>query len=309
VRLVQVTSRSSAGRPLAEAYPGLDTDLVLRDGTDPGDAEVVFAALPHGLAGELAAGWRAEGRTVIDLGADYRLKDADEYARWYGMKHPAPTLLREAVFGLPELYREQLLGAKLVACPGCYSTAAILALYPGLRSGLLDSDVIVSAASGISGAGRSLGLGTHFSEVNEDYRAYSVTGHRHVAEMRQELSIDGSVPRLTFVPHLAPMVRGILASCYAGLHSGASLESLIAAYRDFYAGAPFVRVVDEPPRTKAVAGTNECHVHISAQDGKVIILAALDNLLKGASGQAVQAFNIVSGWDEATGLDAAPRWP
>jgi N-acetyl-gamma-glutamyl-phosphate reductase len=319
VRLTAVTSRSYAGRRLGDACPGLVSDLVLGAEPDPGDAEIVVVALPHGMAGALAARWRREGRTVVDLGADFRLRDPGEHARWYGAEHPAPELLAEAVLGLPEVAGEGLRGAGLIACPGCYSTAAVLALRPAVASGLARPDFVVDAASGVSGAGRSLSLGTHFSEVDADFKAYSVGGHRHLPEITQALA-DASpgatsgappapAPRVTFVPHLVPMVRGILATCYFDLAPGATIDALRQAYREAYAGMPFVAVVDAPPRTKEVAGTNLCRIHVTEQGGRAIVLAAIDNLVKGASGQAVQALNVAMGWPEAAGLERAPRWP
>jgi N-acetyl-gamma-glutamyl-phosphate reductase len=311
VRLCRVTSRSYAGKRLGEAVPGLTSELELAGAPDPGDAEVVVVALPHGMAGSLAGRWREEGRTVVDLGADFRLRDPAEHARWYGAEHPAPGLLEAAVLGLPEVAGETLPGAGLISCPGCYATAAILALRPAVASGLARPDFVVDAASGVSGAGRSLSLGTHFSEVDEDFRAYSVGGHRHLPEILQALgdAAGNGVPRVTFVPHLVPMVRGILATCYFDLAEGASLEDLRRAYAEAYAGRPFVRLVDAPPRTKEVAGTNLCLVHLTAQGDRAIVVAAIDNLVKGAAGQAVQALNVAMGWAETEGLSTVPRWP
>jgi N-acetyl-gamma-glutamyl-phosphate reductase len=308
-RVTRVTSRSYAGQRLGDVYPGLPLDLELAGEPDPGDAEVVFVALPHGMSGAMAGRWLEEGRTVVDLGADFRLTDPSEYSRWYGAEHPASALLEQAVFALPELARERLHGAKLLACPGCYSTAAILALHPAAQSELVTPDFIVDAASGISGAGRSLALGYHFAESAEDYRAYGVTGHRHAAEMFQALARDGRPPRLTFVPHLVPMVRGILATCYLDLAPGAAFEDLQRAYIEAYAASPFVRLTGAPPRTKEVAGTNQCLLHLTRQGERVVVLAAIDNLVKGAAGQAVQALNLAMGWPETAGLQQVPRWP
>jgi N-acetyl-gamma-glutamyl-phosphate reductase len=309
-RVVRATSRSYAGRRLADVYPGMALDLELAGDVDPGDAEVVFAALPHGMAGALAGKWLQEGRVVVDLGADFRLKDPGQYKRWYGADHPAPDLLAEAVFALPEVAGDTLRGAKLLACPGCYSTAAILALHPAVRSGLTLGDFIVDAASGISGAGRSLAVGHHFAEAAEDFKAYAVGGHRHAPEIVQALTQDGQPPQVTLVPHLVPMVRGILATCYFNLSDpDLDFEGLLAAYADAYGQSKFVKVVDAPPRTKEVAGTNRCLVHVTRQGDRVIVLAAIDNLVKGAAGQGVQALNLAMGWPQAAGLELAPRWP
>ena len=308
-RVTVASSRSYAGQKLSDVYPASALDVELTAEPDPGDAEVVFVALPHGMAGSLAGKWLDEGRTVVDLGADFRLKDAAAYGRWYGLEHPAPHLLEQAVFALPEIAGERLRGAKLLACPGCYSTAAILALHPAAGSGLVAADFIVDAASGVSGAGRSLALGYHFAEAAEDFKAYGVSGHRHQAEMFQALARDGVAPTLTFVPHLVPMVRGILATCYLDLAGGADFGDLERAYLDAYADRAFVRVVDAPPRTKEVAGTNRCLVHLTRQGERVIVISAIDNLVKGAAGQGVQALNLAMGWPETAGLQAAPRWP
>jgi N-acetyl-gamma-glutamyl-phosphate reductase len=309
VEVTRITSRSFAGKRLGEVWPGADTDLELFAEPDPGDADLVVVALPHGMAGGLAGKWLEQGRTVIDLGADFRLKDAGQYKRWYGADHPAPELLTQSVFGIPELTRGELPGARLVACPGCYSTAAILALWPTTGLHGVKRDFVVDAASGISGAGRSLALGYHFAEADEDFQAYGVTGHRHLPEMTQALTLGASVPQITFVPHLVPMIRGILVTAYIDLEDGVSAETVRDIYVASYSGEPFVRVVDSPPRTKEVAGTNSCLVHVTQQGGKVIILAAIDNLMKGAAGQAVQALNVVKGWHETTGLQSRVRWP
>lgn len=307
-RVVRATSRSYGGQKLAEVYPATSLDLELTSEPDPGDAEVVFVALPHGMAGSLAGKWLNEGRTVVDLGADFRLKDAAAYARWYGADHPAPELLEQSILALPEIAGDQLRGAKLLACPGCYSTAAILALYPAVQGRRVNPDFIVDAASGISGAGRSLAVGYHFAEAAEDFRAYGVSGHRHQAEMFQALARDGVPPKLTFVPHLAPMVRGILATCYFDIADGESFEDLQLDYIAAYSG-PFVRIVDAPPRTKEVAGTNQCLLHLTRQGERVIVITAIDNLLKGAAGQGVQALNLAMGWPETAGLGQVARWP
>jgi N-acetyl-gamma-glutamyl-phosphate reductase len=314
VELVRTTSRSYAGKTLSAAVPGVESDLVLVAEPDPGDAEIVLVALPHGMAAGLAGPWHDAGKTVIDLGADFRLRDPAVYSKWYGAEHADVSLLEEAVFGLPEIAEGDLEGAHLVACPGCYSTAAILALYPAVTSGLARPDFIVDAASGVSGAGRSLGLDYQFSEAAEDFKAYGLTGHRHLPEIEQALGLGGDPPRVTFVPHLVPMVRGILATCYFDLEIGANIDDLRAAYAETYLGSAFVRVVDAPPRTKQVAGTNLCLIHVTEQPttrhgSRVVVVAAIDNLMKGASGQAVQALNLVMGWPETAGLELAVRWP
>src|SRR5207248_3406464 len=210
-----------------------------------------------------AAGWLDGGARVVDMSADFRLKDASQYPVWYRQEHPAPELLARAVFGLPELHEEELKGAQLVAVPGCYSTASILGLAPAVAAGLVGSDVVVDAKSGVSGAGRSPGMGVHFSEVNESLGAYAIGGHRHFPELVQELAAvapDGRAPRVTFVPHLVPMTRGILATCYFDLKG--SLGELQDAYAEFYAGQPFTRVLPKSPTTKLASHTNLCLVNV-----------------------------------------------
>src|SRR5579862_1884150 len=251
VELVQLTSRSYAGRSYLEVFPVLGLEGEFAAELDK-PADVVFSCLPHNVGAGKAQAWLDAGARVIDLSADFRLHDASQYPRWYRQDHPAPELLPQAVFGLPELHADELPQARLVAVPGCYATASILALAPAVSAGLVGGDVVVDAKSGVSGAGRSPGLGVHFSEVNESVHAYAVTGHRHLAELLQEL--EGV--RITFVPHLIPMTRGILATCYFDLKG--TLEQLRDAYAEFYGGQPFTRLVDSPPATKHTSGTNLC---------------------------------------------------
>jgi N-acetyl-gamma-glutamyl-phosphate reductase len=247
---------------------------------------------------------------VIDMSADFRLRDAGAYPTWYRQEHPAPTLLGKAVFGVPELHERELKDAELIAVPGCYSTASILALAPAASAGLIGSDVVVDAKSGVSGAGRSLGLGVHFSEVNETVGAYAIAGHRHLPEIVQEiagLTSQRSAPQVTFVPHLVPMTRGILATCYFDLKG--SLSELQDAYQEFYAAHPFTRVVGQSPTTKLASHSNMCLVNVAAQGNKAVVTAALDNLMKGASGQGVECFNIAFGFDRTTALEGPVQWP
>jgi N-acetyl-gamma-glutamyl-phosphate reductase len=309
VELVQLTSRSLAGKPFAAVFPLLDLDGRFLPEPEPNGLEVVFSCLPHNVGAERAPGWLAAGARVVDMSADFRLRDKAAYPRWYGQEHPAPELLAKAVFGLPELHAAELPGAELVAVPGCYSTAAILALAPAVSAGLVGSDIIVDAKSGVSGAGRSPGMGVHFSEVDESLGAYAIAGHRHLPELTQELGAlsRNGVPAVTFVPHLAPMVRGILATCYFDLVG--PIEQLDGAYREFYEGQPFTRVLDFTPTTKLAGHSNHCLVNVAAQGRKAVVTAALDNLVKGASGQGVECFNIVFGLDRKLGLEGPLQWP
>jgi len=308
VELRQLTSRSFAGKPFESVFPLLDLKGEFIPDPDPAGIDVVFSCLPHNVGAVKAGGWLEAGARVIDMSADFRLKDPSQYPMWYRQEHPAQALLGKAVLGLPELHESELVGAELIAVPGCYSTAGILALAPAVASGLVGSDIVIDAKSGVSGSGRSPSIGVHFSEVNESLGAYAIAGHRHLPEMTQELSALGrNALRLTFVPHLAPMTRGILATCYFDLKG--SLAQLQDAYREFYAGQPFTRVVPQTPTTKLASHSNLCLVNVSAQNDKVVVTAALDNLVKGASGQGVECFNIAFGFGRKTALEAPIQWP
>jgi N-acetyl-gamma-glutamyl-phosphate reductase len=292
---------------LAAAYPGLlyeENDPGLLDGLD-----LVFCALPHGGSQRIVPDLRGRVGRIVDLAADFRLRDASLYPRWYGEEHGAPALLTEAVYGLPELFREGLAGATLVAAAGCYPTATGLALAPLVRCGLVEpSGIIVDAASGVSGAGRGLKESLHFGTVDEDFVAYGLLTHRHTPEMEQILGAE-----VLFTPHLAPMVRGILATCYARPAAGQVLSSasVMDALHEAYDDEPFVVVTDDPPSTKSTAGSNAAHVtaRVDARTGWVVTLCALDNLVKGASGQAIQCANAAVGLPETTGLPVAGVYP
>ena len=292
---------------LRETYQAFDPDRIARD------AQVAFLALPHGESAKAAAALYARGLTVLDLSADLRLRAPEVYAQWYGA-HPAPELLPHAVYGLVERHRAELAAARLVAVPGCYPTAAILPLAPLLDAGLIAADgLIVDAKSGTSGAGREPGRGTHFSEVGEGVRAYKVAAHRHTPEIEQELGrAAGRAVTLTFTPHLLPMTRGILATCYAVPTDPARPAAVyVDALRRAYADEPFVAVVDHPPDTAHLRGSNRVQVGAwyDARAGRVIVLGAIDNLVKGAAGQAVQCLNVLRGWPETTALDGAGLFP
>ena len=304
------TADSQAGTPAAALYPSLaaaypDLQLVATDDAAVRAAEevdVVFLGLPHEASMALAPQLVGQVRCVVDLSAAYRLKDATQYPQWYGFAHDQPELLAEAVYGLPERYRKDLAGARLVATPGCYVTAATLALAPLLDAGVVErTGLIVDAASGVSGAGRAAKANNSFCAVDENFAAYGLLDHRHTPEIEQNLSAQ-----VLFTPHLAPMNRGILATCYARPAGGAevSTAAVLAVLREAYADEPFVVVVDESPSTKATLGSNAAHVtaRYDERTGTVVVLAALDNLTKGASGGALQAANVALGLDEALGL-------
>lgn len=305
LELVAVQAESSAGRSLGALYPGLDAaypDLVL-DPVEPAalaDADVVFVAVPSGRSQELVRALVDTVACVVDLGADFRLTDPALYEQWYGFTHQAPDLLARAVYGLPELFRPQLPGAGLIAAPGCYVTAASLALAPLVATGAIErTGVIVDAASGTSGAGRAPSAQTHHPAVNENFSAYKVAVHRHTPEIEQ---VTGA--SVVFTPHLAPMTRGILATCYARALQVGSTEEVLTVLRDHYAGEPFVRVVDHLPATRDTYGANLAHLgaRFDPRTGTVVLLAAIDNLTKGGAGQALQAANVALGLGETLGL-------
>jgi len=311
VTLTSVSGRSAAGKGLGEVFPHLaEIDLVI--GSELGEVDLAFSALPHKESAAEIIPLLRKGTKIIDLSADFRLNDPALYPSWYGFAHPAPELLNEAVFGLTELYRSAIVSKQLVANPGCYPTGAILALAPAIKAGLTGNRFIIDSKSGVSGAGRSLSLGTHFAEADENVTAYALDGHRHLPEIAQELSkILSSQAEVTFVPHLIPMTRGILTTAYAPLTSSIDLAELRQIYTDFYKGESFVRVTPTPPHTKHTWGSNMCLVYpsLDTRTNTLIAISALDNLVKGAAGQAIQNMNVMLGLDEGTGLSTAAVWP
>jgi N-acetyl-gamma-glutamyl-phosphate reductase len=317
VRVRGLAARGRAAEPIATSHPHLARTGHHVEAELPAGLAAVFLALPHGAAAEAVPGLLEQGVAVIDLGPDFRLRDPADYPRWYGFDHPRPDLLATAVYGLPELHRAELAAlhgadVRIVGAPGCYSTTALLALAPLARAGLL-ADVVVDAKSGVSGAGREPRPEMMFSEVNESVRAYGVGGHRHVAEIEQELGLaaGGPIAPVDFLPHLVPMTRGILAACHVRPTRPTTQDELDALYADAYASERFVELVAEPPATKHVLGSNSCRIHArwDERTGRVLVLAVLDNLVKGAAGQAVQAFNVVFGLPEETGLEQLPLVP
>ncbi len=317
-KLTSVTGRSAAGQKLGDVFPHL-ADLGLTITADlKGEVDLVFSALQHKASAEAVLPLLRRGVKVVDISADFRLKDAEVYQQWYGVKHPDPASLEGAVYGLTELHRKEVARAKLVANPGCYPTSAILALAPAVKEGLIEGDIIVDSKSGVSGAGRTLSMTTHFSEVNESVSAYSLEGHRHLPEITQELGRLNHSMKLsvTFLPHLIPMTRGILSSCYGKLAAGKlsgknAKKDLVALYKDFYKGEPFVRVTDAPPQTKHTLGNNMCLVYptIDERTGRLIAIGCIDNLVKGAAGQAIQNMNLMLGFPETTGLQGIAVYP
>ena len=318
VELTSVTGRSAAGKRLGEVFPHLASiDLTIE--AELGEVNLAFSAMPHQASAKEVIPLLNHGIKVVDISADFRLKNANEYLQWYGFTHPAPELLKQAVYGLTELYRSQVASAQLVANPGCYPTGAILALAPAVKAGLIEPDIIIDSKAGVSGAGRTLSQQTHFAEANEDATAYALDGHRHLPEIIQELKLlcpQGSLS-ITFVPHLIPMTRGILTTGYARLASGKvsvdkkGREELFQLYLDFYKDEPFVKIVEFPPHTKHTWGNNLCLIHptIDTRTGRLVVISSIDNLVKGAAGQAIQNMNLMLGLPETTGLEALAIYP
>ncbi|HSW42033.1 MAG TPA: N-acetyl-gamma-glutamyl-phosphate reductase, partial [Patescibacteria group bacterium] len=323
VEIVGLVGRGRNREPIGGTHIHLDRTGLHVDATVPA-ADAVFLALPHGAAAEIVPDLAATGAAIIDLGPDFRLRAAADYPRWYSFEHPRADLLPAAVYGLPELHRAALgtlRGAQpaIVGAPGCYPTATLLALAPLARAGLI-ADLVVDAKSGVSGAGREPKQELMFGEVNESVKAYGIGGHRHVAEIEQELAALGAAHGpdanpgargVDFLPHLVPMTRGILSACHVRPSRPVTQRELDALYAEAYLGEPFVHVVTQPPATKHVLGSNACRVHVRLDErtGRVLALGVIDNLVKGAAGQAIQAFNAVHGLPEAAGLEQLPLAP
>lgn len=311
-----ITSRGEAGQPVSDLFPSLRgyVDLPFSDpaGADLASCDVVFFATPNGIAMQQTPPLLEAGVRVIDLAADFRIKDVAEWEKWYGMKHACPQLIEEAVYGLPEINRDRIRTARLVANPGCYPTAVQLGFMPLLEAGAVDAaNLIADAKSGVSGAGRKAETHILFAEAGDNFKAYGVAGHRHLPEIRQGLAaMQGSAVGLTFVPHLTPLIRGIHATLYARLNKEVDLQQL---YTQRYAGERFVDVLPagSHPETRSVRGANQCRIAVHRPQGgdMVVVLSVIDNLVKGAAGQAVQNMNIMFGLPEATGLELVPLLP
>lgn len=302
-------SKNFAGQCLNEVYPSfagnyyvledMNIDLIC------GDSDIVFTSLPHGASGEIVPNLLGNGARVIDLSGDFRYNNASVYEKWYGISHTAKELLKRSVYGLPEIYRQDIKSTSLVGNPGCYTTCSILPLYPLLKQGLIETEgIIIDAKSGVSGAGRSEKLVYSFCEVNENVKAYSIGTHRHTSEIEQELSIAaGEDIRLSFTPHLLPIKRGIIATIYASPKKGVDEASIKAAY-EMYNYEPFVKITDALPEIKFVTGSNNCAIGfvLDKRLNRLVIVSCIDNLIKGAAGQAVQNMNIMCGFNEREGL-------
>ena len=319
VELVAITSRGDAGMAVADMFPSLRRRVGLKFVT-PQEArleacDVVFFATPNGIAMQQAAQLVAAGVRVIDLAADFRIRDIAEWQKWYGMEHAAPELVAEAVYGLPELNREQIRGARVLANPGCYPTAVQLGFLPLIEAGLIDNaHLIADAKSGVSGAGRKAEIHTLLPEAADSFKAYGVAGHRHLPEIRQGLSlVAGESVGLTFVPHLTPMIRGIHATLYGRIKPGVELPDVQALFEKRYEAEAFVDVMPagSHPETRSVRASNLCRIAVHRPQGgdTLVVLSVIDNLVKGAAGQAVQNLNIMFGFDEEAGLDIVPVSP
>ncbi len=316
VELVAITSRGDAGTPVADMFPSLRGRVGLKFVTPQEAAlekcDAVFFATPNGIAMQQAVELVEAGVRVIDLAADFRIRDVAEWEKWYGMTHAAPQLVAEAVYGLPELNREQVRGARVLANPGCYPTAVQLGFLPLIEAGAIElGNLVADAKSGVSGAGRKAEVHTLFPEAADSFKAYGVAGHRHLPEIRQGLArVAGAEVGLTFVPHLVPMIRGIHATLYGRLTKEVDLQAL---YEARYADEPFVDVMPKGshPETRSVRASNLCRIAVHRPQGgdTVVVLSVIDNLVKGAAGQAVQNLNIMFGFDETTGLDVVPVSP
>jgi len=317
--VVAATSRRFAGAPVAEVYPAFSglTDLVYTDASPEAVADladIVFLAVPHGVSMEFAPIVLKAGRRVVDLSADFRIHSVATYETWYG-RHKTPEMLGEAVYGLPELHRQHIRNTQLVANPGCYPTSIILGLAPVLKSGWIDTDsVIADSKSGVSGAGRDPQIGSLYCEVAGGFKAYKVGGHRHTPEIEQELSaLAGREMKISFTPHLLPVKRGILSTIYAKLGKDKTAEEATALYQAFYRDESFVRVCEPGrfPNLSSVVGSNYCDIGVTVdkRTGRIVIVSAIDNLIKGASGQAIQNMNLLFGLKETTGLPSVALYP
>lgn len=320
VEITSVISSSSSGLPITDGFPHL-SEIVLQnlEAVDPQaiaeNADVVFTATPSGVSGKLVPELLAAGLKVIDLSGDFRIKDGAVYETWYKHEAPAAELLEQAIYGLAELNGDAVKGSEFISNPGCYPTATLLGLIPALQAGWIDpKSIIIDAKSGVSGAGRGTSLMTHYAEINENLKVYKVNKHQHIPEVEQCLSqIAGEPVTVTFTTHLVPMTRGIMTTMYAGLIGTHTEAELVELYRHYYEGRPFVRVREAGkwPATKEVFGSNYCDIGFAVDErtGRLTIVSVIDNVVKGAAGQAIQNLNLMMGWDETTGLLLSPVYP
>lgn len=317
VEIAVITSESRAGERFSEVHPFfhgiVDQELVPADRIDDYDIDLAFLALPHGVSMEFVKKFKDKSFKIIDLSGDFRLQSASVYESWYNKKHIYPEGIEEAVYGIPELFREEIRTARLVANPGCYPTSAILGLAPLIGSDLISHEhIIIDSKSGVTGAGVKFSKTTHYSNVSDNFRAYGLKRHRHTIEIQETLDrLSGKKNKVQFSPHLLPVDRGILSTIYARPSSEINEKDLHEVYEDFYRSAIYVRLRNELPGIKDVRGTNFCDIHASYDErtNMIIVLSAIDNLVRGAAGQAVQNMNIMLGWEEWKGLDQIPVYP
>jgi N-acetyl-gamma-glutamyl-phosphate reductase len=320
VDIAAITSRTYEGKKLEEVFPGFHGwNGPLFSGSESPEGvkgcALVFMAVPHGAALKLAPALLASGQKVIDLGADFRFRDYRVYENWYKLEHNEPELTKNAVYGLPEIYRNEIRNAKLVGNPGCYPTGVILGLFPALKNEIADTaSIIIDSKSGVSGAGRKAEIGYHFPELFGNFKAYGIANHRHTPEMEQELTrISGNDIIISFTPHLLPVSRGILSTMYLKLNKSLSTARVTEIYSQTYRGEPFIKVIPEPslPDLKGVAGTNCCHIgtRVDERTGRLIVVSVIDNMVKGAAGQAVQNMNLMFNFPETMGLVQWPVFP
>ena len=308
VEIVEITGRSQAGNHIAQVFPHLSSIDLQIEKSITKKCDVIFSGLPHAASAEQIKAYFNDDLKILDLSADFRLNNLDEYKKWYDVDHPAPNNLKDFVYGLTEIYRSEITNSNYVAVPGCFPTSTLLGLLPAIKSGLVNPPVIIDAKTGVSGAGRKLSLNTHFSEVNENVKAYSVYGHRHLSEISQECMIldESFKNNITFLAHLIPMTRGILTTIYADYNEKLlnNENDLIEIFKTFYKDSEFVKIVNDPPSTKETLGTNYCLVfpYIEPNSNKLIIISCIDNLVKGTAGQAVQDMNLMFGLNESEGL-------
>ncbi len=313
--LAAIGSKSFVGQPLSEVYPSLYgiCDMVCEENEDVIEkSDIIFAALPHGLSQEIAKKCHDSGKTFVDIGADFRLEQEEDYKTWYGLDYSYPELHKEAVYGLPELFRDRYGDSRIIGNPGCYPTSIGIGLYPALEQGLVEtSGIIIDSKSGTTGAGRGLAQNTHFPDCNEGFAPYKIAAHRHTPEIEQTLTRAAGEPvKVTFVPHLLPINRGIVSTMYLRLQAGVTLEQVRQTYDNFYGTEPFVRLLPEGKiaNLKHVKHSNLCEVslHTDLRTGTLIVVSAIDNMVKGAAGQAIQNMNILFGLPETTGLNLIP---
>lgn len=320
VEIAAITSRSNEGKKLEEVFPSfIGWDGPVFSGSDSPEGvagcDLVFLAVPHSVAIQLAPPLIAKGQKIIDLGADFRFRDYRTYEKWYKQEHAQPELAKNAVYGLPEIYRNQIREAKLIGNPGCYPTSNILGIYPALKNGLIDpANIVIDSKSGVSGAGRKAELPYIYPELFGNFKAYGIANHRHTPEIEQELSnISGQEITVSFTPHLLPIARGILSTIHLKLKQKMTTAQVTEVFASVYKGEPFIKIIPEPvlPDIKGVAGTNYCHigVRVDERTNSLIIVSVIDNMVKGASGQAIQNMNLMSGFPETMGLTQWTVYP